>query len=144
MSWREQPRRVSVIAEMALRREKIAQRLGELRERDSLTQEQAAAKVGVTLRQWQRWEVGESVPYPRNLDAVASRFGITVAEFFDPEEGAVDRVAILETKVSELEAQITALQAGLASLAADNLRRTREREAPAGTGRRTRPVAEPR
>jgi transcriptional regulator with XRE-family HTH domain len=113
MSWRGQPRRVSVLAEMALRRERIAERLGELRERDSLTQEQAAAKVGVTLRQWQRWEAGESVPYPRNLDAVASRFGITVAEFFDPEEGAVDRVTVLEAKVDELEKKLDAAMAQL-------------------------------
>lgn len=115
MSWREPPRRVSVLAEMALRREKIAQRLGELREINSLTQEQAAAKVGVTLRQWQRWEAGESVPYPRNMDVVASHFGLSVSEFFDnePLAGGSPRVLVLEAKVEELERQLEMVLAHL-------------------------------
>jgi transcriptional regulator with XRE-family HTH domain len=142
MSWRGQPKRVSVIAEMALRREKIAQRLGELRESNTLTQEQAAAKVGVTLRQWQRWEAGESVPYPRNMDVVASKFGISVAEFFDDEPLSGSRTTLLEARVEELEAAITELRAGLATLAADSLSRTRAQRAPAGKGRSRRPAAD--
>lgn len=82
-SWQRRRRPVSVLAEMALRKERVAQKLASLRERNGLTQEQAAAKVGVTMRQWQRWEAGQSVPYPRNLDGIASKFGITVGEFFD-------------------------------------------------------------
>lgn len=70
---------------MALRKELIAQRLAELRGMRGQSQEQAAAFVGITHRQWQRWEAGESVPYPRNLEQVASRYGISVAEFFDPQ-----------------------------------------------------------
>lgn len=126
MSWQGGPRRVSVLAEMALRRERIAERLTEIREHNSLTQENAAAKVGVTLRQWQRWEAGESVPYPRNLDAVASRFGLSVADFFDGDLSAsATRSALLEARVEDLEAQLTEMRAGLAALTADSLRRTR-------------------
>jgi transcriptional regulator with XRE-family HTH domain len=69
---------------MALRQEKVSQRLRELRELQGLSQEDAARKVGITQRQWQRWESGESMPYPRSLDMVASAFEISVAEFFDP------------------------------------------------------------
>lgn len=142
MSWRRQPSRVSVLAEMALRREKIAQRLGELRESNSLTQEQAAAKVGVTLRQWQRWEAGESVPYPRNMDTVASHFGMSVSEFFDDEPLGGTRTALLEARVEELEAAVTELRAGLATLAADSLKQTRGRQARPGTGPTRRRAAD--
>lgn len=111
-SWQTRPRRVSVLAEMALRKEMLAARLGELREDANLTQEQAAAKVGVTLRQWQRWEAGESVPYPRNLDVIASRFGTTVADFFDETPRAVlaDHVAELQSTLDDVMKRLAALE----------------------------------
>lgn len=103
-SWQGRRRPVSVLAEMALRRERVVQRLTDLRERHGLSQEDAAHKVGVTHRQWQRWEAGESMPYPRNLDGVASAFGISIQEFFDdqplpPDPVQLDRV---EAKLDEL------------------------------------------
>jgi transcriptional regulator with XRE-family HTH domain len=111
MSWHGQPRRVSVLAEMALRQEKVSERLRELRERQGLSQEDAARKVGITHRQWQRWETGASMPYPRNLDAVASAFGISVAEFFDPAEPVVDdsQLARIEEKLNDLLGRIDGL-----------------------------------
>lgn len=139
MSWRRGQRRVSVLAEMALRRERIAARLGELRERDSLTQEQAAARVGVTLRQWQRWEYGESVPYPRNMDQIATKFGISVVEFFDEELPAHH---VLEARVELLEGEITELRGAIVALSADALRRTREQQEKDDTDRRQPPAAE--
>lgn len=39
-----------------------AKQVRALRERLDLTQEEAAAKVGVTRRQWAAWEGGESTP----------------------------------------------------------------------------------
>lgn len=119
LSWQPPRRRVSVLAEMALRRERIVERLSELRERDSLTQEQAAHRVGVTTRQWQRWESGESVPYPRNLDQVASAFGISVQEFFDgpPDGSQLDRIeALLEELLSRLPGPAEVLEAEAARL----------------------------
>lgn len=112
MSWQTRTRRVSVMAEMALRKEMLAARLEELRESNNLTQENAAAKVGVTLRQWQRWEAGESVPYPRNLDVIASRFGITVGEFFDetPRAQLSDRLDDLQEQVADLTSRLAALE----------------------------------
>lgn len=78
---------------MAIRKEAVASKLAELREQHDLSQEQAAARVGITHRQWQRWEHGESVPYPRNLDAIAARFGFDVSEFFDQEDMPALRAA---------------------------------------------------
>lgn len=86
---------------MALRKERVVERLVQLREVHGLTQEQAAARVGVTVRQWQRWEAGKSMPYPRNLDMIAAKFGITVADFFDEDvvtESLDDRVQELLAK----------------------------------------------
>lgn len=54
---------------------------------EPLPQDQAAQRAGVTVRQWQRWESGVSVPYARNLAAVADAFGFDVAEFYDGPAG---------------------------------------------------------
>jgi hypothetical protein len=51
MSWQEARDAASVQLEMALRKERIAAVLLDVRLRDGLTQEQAAARAGVTLRQ---------------------------------------------------------------------------------------------
>lgn len=82
-SWQRPRERVSVLAALAIKKETVSRQLTELREAHQLTQEKAAAHVGVTMRQWQRWESGESVPYSRNLDAIAEKFGISVATFFE-------------------------------------------------------------
>jgi transcriptional regulator with XRE-family HTH domain len=112
-SWHGRRSRVSVLAEMALRKELIAERLAELRGTRGQSQEQAAAFVGITVRQWQRWEAGESVPYPRNLEVVASRYGISVAEFFDgpspvPTDDAM--AELLERQNANLERQSEILE----------------------------------
>lgn len=93
---------------MALRQEKVSARLADLREQAGLTQEQAAARVGVNLRQWQRWEAGDSMPYPRNLDTIASRFGISVDEFFDTQQTQLDRI---EERLARIEAALELLTA---------------------------------
>jgi transcriptional regulator with XRE-family HTH domain len=111
-TWRGRRAAVSVLAEMALRQEKVAERLAILRERQALTQEQAAAKVGVTLRQWQRWEAGQSMPYPRNLELIASRFGFSVADFFDAEP---DLGANGQSQLERIEAKLDLLLAALAT-----------------------------
>lgn len=85
-SWQTSRARVSVLADLAIRKETVVRKLTELREAHDLTQERAAAQVGVTVRQWQRWESGKSVPYARNISAIAGHFGINEGEFFDPPE----------------------------------------------------------
>lgn len=147
MSWRGQRRPVSVLAEMALRKERVAERLSDLRERGALSQEQAAAKVGVTLRQWQRWEAGESVPYPRNLDSVASAFGISVAEFFDepqvvvtPDVRQLDRI---QADVDDMRAKLDELL-DLLRPAAETLAAAFEAEADRLDEQRKPPAAKPK
>lgn len=94
-TWQTRRERVSVEAALAIQRENVMQRLIRLREEighpekqgEPLPQDQAAARAGVTARQWQRWESGVSVPYARNLSAVADAFSFDVAEFYDGPAG---------------------------------------------------------
>lgn len=137
-TWQEPRRRVSVLAEMALRRERVVERLTELREQHNLTQEQAAQRVGITTRQWQRWESGESMPYPKSLDSVASKFGITVQEFFDgdPElgPGQLDRI---EAKLDAILAYLSRTDSPAEVLEAEALRLDGQRKRTAGASKRT-------
>ena len=48
------------------------------------TQSQVAAKIGVELRTYQRWEKGENYPEPSNQEAIAEALGSTVADIFTP------------------------------------------------------------
>lgn len=123
-SWQTGRERVSVLAALAIKRDVISRRLLQIREdnRDpstgeKLTQEDAAARVPVRARTWQRWEAGETVPYPRNLASIADAFGFDVAEFFDREPGTVsdtphvfdgsigERLARIEEAVADLRAE---------------------------------------
>lgn len=107
---------------MALRKERVAERLLQLREVHSLTQEQAAAHVGVTMRQWQRWEAGDSMPYARNLEQIAERFEVPVADFYDgqsamsPVADARDVAQVLELLTQLVERQ-TALTDSVTAVA---------------------------
>jgi transcriptional regulator with XRE-family HTH domain len=89
-SWHTATKRVSVLAALAIRKQTVSRVLGELRQAHGdpdtgkpLPQEEAARRVGVSYRQWQRWEAGDSVPYPRSLEAIAQAFDIDVSQFFD-------------------------------------------------------------
>jgi transcriptional regulator with XRE-family HTH domain len=105
MSWQERHRPVSLLADMALRQERVAQRLAELRERHALSQEKAAQKVGITHRQWQRWENGQSMPRPGNLGEVALAFGVPVTTFYEED----DAPELEKSKLDEAIAQLTQL-----------------------------------
>lgn len=94
-TWRTGRERVTVDAALAIQRENVMLRLTRLRteighperQGEPLPQDQAAARAGVTVRQWQRWETGVSIPYARNLSAVADAFAFDVAEFYDGPAG---------------------------------------------------------
>lgn len=121
MSWQARKRRVTVLADMALRQERVAQCLAELRERHGLSQERAAQKVGITHRQWQRWENGQSMPRPGNLGEVALAFGVPISWFYDeeieikPDPTQLDRV---EEMLKQLVSGQDALAQALAALGA--------------------------
>lgn len=91
MPWQTKAQRVSVLAALAIKKEIVMQRLIRLREHEGhpdkpgkpLPVEEAAARAGVKYRTWQRWEAGDSVPYARNLSAIADAFGFDVGEFYD-------------------------------------------------------------
>lgn len=90
-SWQTRRERVSVLAALALRKETVSRLLVQIRndnpeeDGDPLSQEAAARLVGVSVRQWQRWEAGDSVPYPRNLGIIADTFSFDVGQFYESE-----------------------------------------------------------
>lgn len=86
------------------KRSRIAERIRQIRREHALTQEQAAARAGVTVRAWQRWEYGEVEPYASNIDALAREFGFSPAEFYEP------------AGTGTLEARLTAMETTLAEI----------------------------
>lgn len=68
-----------------------AKRLYEYRRASGLSQEQVAAKIGVSRQAVSKWECAESSPDTDNLIALALLYGVTVDEllFADPERVAV-------------------------------------------------------
>lgn len=70
----------------------IAKRLYEYRRAFGLSQEQVAAKVGVSRQAVSKWECAESSPDTDNLIALALLYGVTVDEllFADPEGTAAE------------------------------------------------------
>jgi transcriptional regulator with XRE-family HTH domain len=48
--------------------EPLSSRIRDARSDRGLTQDETARRVGVTLRAYQRWEEGASLPHRRNLD----------------------------------------------------------------------------
>ena len=57
-----------------------------LRRARGLTQEQAAAAVGVTRQALSKWESGESLPDLRNCAALARFYGVTVDDLLGYDE----------------------------------------------------------
>lgn len=117
-SWQTHRERVSVLAALAIQKDTVVRRLTELRERHAdpqtgkpLPQEKAAARVGVTMRQWQRWESGASLPYPRNLEAIAQAFQFSVSDFFDePQPDAATSLPNggLTARLDQMQAELEA------------------------------------
>lgn len=57
---------------------KVTERLLELRKERKETQVQVAQAVGITPRQYQRFEAGEQKPGFDNFCALADHFGVTL------------------------------------------------------------------
>lgn len=126
-TWQTRRHLVSVEAALAIQRENVMNRLLQLRAEighpekpdKPLPQDQAAARAGVTVRQWQRWESGESVPYARNLSEVADAFGFDVGEFYDGPAGKEPAETPSpfgsETQLDRVERRLDALDGALAA-----------------------------
>jgi transcriptional regulator with XRE-family HTH domain len=79
--------------------EEFGDRLRDLRTRRGFTQDRLAAEVGATGRTVQRWEAGDSVPYPV-LDRLADVLGVTRSELLpERDRDLADRVTALEAKL---------------------------------------------
>lgn len=57
---------------------KLHERMRELRKEKKETQLQVASAVGITDRQYQRFEAGKQKPGFENLCALADHFGVTL------------------------------------------------------------------
>ncbi len=79
-----------------------AKRLYEYRKASGFSQEQVAAKIGVSRQAVSKWECAESSPDTDNLIALAVLYGVTVDEllFADPEEMTV-RAARAQERAAE-------------------------------------------
>ena len=97
-----------MLADLALKQEKISKLLRQLREKHALSQEQAAQKVGVTNRTWQRWEKREVMPRAGNLSKIAEAFAMPVQDFYEEEPQP-------DPQLDRIEAKIDAVVAALAS-----------------------------
>ena len=70
------------------KKEKLSRILTREREKRGLTQEEVANAVGASLRNYQRWESGETYPQPYSLRKLQGFFGECINEvmIFDPQE----------------------------------------------------------
>lgn len=97
------------LATVALHREKVAERIVERRDELGLTQQDVADRVGVRVRQVQRWEAGESLGRLENLQSLAEALDTTVGELMagiedvKPGPPSRDRIGQLEDRITELE-----------------------------------------
>jgi transcriptional regulator with XRE-family HTH domain len=106
----------SVEFAMALERAEFVRRLREARKAAGLTQSQAAQKVGVELKSFNRWEAlnNGTEPRGRNLDRLVEVLGVTREYLLGPapgRQGQDERLAALEQLASENNAMLRALLA---------------------------------
>lgn len=78
------------LLQMALDQERIRQRVASrlLAWRGALSQQTAAARLGISYRQYQRLERGQSTGRWRTLEQIADGLGISVADLIGVEESA--------------------------------------------------------
>lgn len=89
-----------------MREDQIAENLRLARRLAGITQEEAAHKLGVTVRTYARWESGESKGFVDQLDRIAKVFGTTTDQLLGSDEDAstADRLAAMENELRELRA----------------------------------------
>jgi transcriptional regulator with XRE-family HTH domain len=83
-------------------RDRVAARIRKIRDEHTLTQEEAAARAGVGLRQWQRWEHGKSQPYRSNIERLIREFGVSPADFYEAATAGEDRLERIEAKLDRV------------------------------------------
>lgn len=103
---------------------RISATLKGLRKRDKLTQEEVARGIGVSWRNYQRWEKGRVTPRPENVAELAAFFKVSEREIygFDPagQDGAgadgdlveelINTIAVLVPRVDRLTLRVAELE----------------------------------
>lgn len=107
-SWQTAAKVVSLLDALSASENEVAQRIARLRQAHGLSQEAAAHKAGVSNRQWQRWEAGDSEPHGSTLIRVSESFGVSIGDIL----GEGD-----ETQMDRIEASIMLALDGLTDLA---------------------------
>lgn len=82
----------------------VGEQIRDLRKQAGLSQDQLADKLGVPSNTVSRWETATYKPKLKDLDNLASVFGVSVAAFF-PAQEASEPVAALMRKVKDLPKQ---------------------------------------
>lgn len=101
------------MAEMTLKAQ-IGRNMKRLRTEQGLTQEQVAQQIGITWRNYQRYEKGLVVPRGDNLSKAAKVFGVTEEEIVGIKPGPKGKdasLAELVSKLGRLESQVNELLA---------------------------------
>ena len=102
----------------------ISRSLKGLRKRDKLTQEEVARGIGVSWRNYQRWEKGRVTPRPENVAELAAFFKVSEREIygFDPAgqdgsgadgelvEELINTIAVLVPRVDRLTLRVAELE----------------------------------
>jgi transcriptional regulator with XRE-family HTH domain len=70
---------------MATYQERVAARIRAERRSRGMSREEAARQAGISFRQYQRWETGQSEPRDANLRQLAEAWGIPVERLRPPE-----------------------------------------------------------
>ena len=83
----------------------IGTKIRELRRRDSRTQEELAAALGVTAQAVSRWESGGSYPDMEIVPSIANVFGVSIDELFGYHGEREAKVDALLAKVDALDVQ---------------------------------------
>lgn len=106
----------------------IAQRLASMRREKGYSQEELAARLGLSRQAVSKWERAESSPDTGNLVALAKLYGVTVDELLRVEEDIEDDVRFEEcdrdavdtgaTKEAQIQAQEAAVRANEAAVRA--------------------------
>lgn len=92
-----------------------AARIRQARELAGLTQEAAAAQLGVTSKTLRRWESGASAGFLRELDAIAAAYGVDREQLVVAEQ--VDRLTVVERTLERVQDDLAQLRAQVDELA---------------------------
>lgn len=74
-----------------MQKSNIARNLSMLRQRNRLSQEEVAGRIGVSRQSMAKWEAGESTPYIVNCDALARLYDVELNDLvrYDPDRAGM-------------------------------------------------------